>query len=371
LQNLPTLAGPKPSRWHQLTDDELLDVSFLSNDPSSLDNLLTEFPEGKEMPEVEFAYDTTLSTGSKVRCVHCKFENHNRGFVLQYSDGSRILVGGTCGKNRYGADFQSVERDFAAAQERASYLRRRQQTLAAADRFKRLLAELCEHSAFGAYRKVKRDFNRTMAPLALVLSGLSNDGRLFLSTKVRDHSAEDRRYEAWEKRTKALSSFELSVLQRDGRNSPPKGHMYKQSEEPFWSVAGLPYFRVSAAPDEVLRSLSQRIDSALGVLELKAEKTSDLRVFFKAANALLSQIDGEVARLSDMSRALDAKNLAKLAEWASRRLDKSYKFDGLVLTRRDDESDPQTFRVPFSAGLLPDTSFVEEFRTALNTLSSV
>jgi hypothetical protein len=210
--------GPtKVGRWGKLSDSELLEVDFLSKDPSSLPNVLLEIPQTEALPEVEFAYDTSQTIGVKVRCVHCRYENHNRGFVLQFENGDRVLVGGTCGKKRYGADFQTLERDFEAARQRASYLKRRNQTLAHAATFRSALEQLPLHPAFVSYKKTKREFSRSVTALARALHDLPSDGQLYLPTKVRDFEAENRRYERWERQMGSLTKTEMATLQRGGK----------------------------------------------------------------------------------------------------------------------------------------------------------
>lgn len=366
LQN-STKPSPKTKvgRWTTISDEELLDANFLAKSPSSLEHLLTDFPDSTELPEVEFAYDTKFSSGEKIRCVHCKFNNHNKGFVLQFSNGDRVLVGRICGKKRYGADFEFVERSFNSAKERAAYLKRRRRTLDSAAEFVQELAEMCAMPHFAKYREVKTAFARSMAPLALRLAEVPPDGRLFLKTKVRDHAAEDRRYEAWEKRHNALTTFERAMMERDGSASPPKAHIYKDSEAPYCTVEGLDFFRSGESPDRRLMSLLQRVESSLGALAQPVGTTSDLRAFFKGMSGLLDQIEDEVKRVSALARALSPQNIEQIVTWAKQRVDKSYDFDGLVLSRIDQDGQTQIFRVPVRIGS-PDLSFIDAFRSRVH-----
>jgi hypothetical protein len=357
----PTTQG----RWANLSDEALLEVDFLSQDPTALPNVQLELSPTDEVPEVEFAYDTSETIGAKVRCIHCRFENHNRGFVLQFENGDRILVGGTCGKKRYGADFQRIERDFDVARQRAGYLRRRNQTLAHASTFLNALERLPAHPMFGAYRRVKGDFNRSMGPLARALHDLGADGALYLPTKVRDFDAEDRRYEKWERQMASLTTTELAKLQRQGKHLAPKGHIFRDSEQPHWKVQGLDFFRSVQSPDIALLPLSQRAGSALAALaSIESTRISEMRQFFQAMNGLLDTIETQTLRLREMALALDLTNISKIAEWVQRRLDKHYQFDGLVL-RHTSEGALSEFRVPQSIGL-PDLSFLNDFRLAMN-----
>ncbi len=93
-------------------------------------------------------------------------------------------------------------------------------------------------------------------------------------------------------------------------------------------------------------------------------KTFELRQFFQAMNDLLNVIERQTLRLNEMSSALEAANVAKIVEWAQKRLDKSYSFDGLVIRHTSDGAVAE-FRVPNTIGF-PDYSFVSDFRDQMN-----
>jgi len=119
-------APPQPQAveryWTTLTEEELLNTEFTTDNPNALSGVVHELPQTDEVPYVEFAY----SVGARqVRCVYDRYDNHGKGIVMKYRDGTRILVGWVCARKIWDVNFDLVAKDFDLAQKEAHYLRRR------------------------------------------------------------------------------------------------------------------------------------------------------------------------------------------------------------------------------------------------------
>jgi hypothetical protein len=314
--------------WKSLTDEQLLNVSFRADDPASLEGVLHELPLIDETPFVEFAYNTKTGSGQKVRCVHCRYDNHNRGFVLRFRDATRILVGKDCGKKIYGADFDLIEKDFDAAKDRAYYLRCKRSTLAAAPAFRAALESLRSDPALTKFQEVKRRFNTAMSSLARELAKAvqHSDGALYVDDLVRDFEAEARREEQQEILVQQLATMTKTAVRKareDGR-LPRKGaglkFIFKRVPKHVGSIRGQTFFRTDQEPPrERIEQLSVRVLHSLDALPSSTLTTSQLRVVFRDLSQIVDALVGEIDRLADVLDAFDAGNLARIARWATTR----------------------------------------------------
>src|SRR6185437_7536075 len=108
--------------WESLSDDQLVDVELMTDDPENLENLVGEIPQGDEEPYVEFKYDLRGSEREMFQCVH-GHHAHLAGFVFRKGN-ARFLVGWMCGASIYGEDFGQYTADFDAAVNRQDALKR-------------------------------------------------------------------------------------------------------------------------------------------------------------------------------------------------------------------------------------------------------
>jgi hypothetical protein len=78
--------------WESLTDEELLGVDLVTDDPEGLRDLVREVPSGDEETYVEFKYDLRKSgRQEEFTCVH-GHHKHLAGFVMRKGN-ARFLVG--------------------------------------------------------------------------------------------------------------------------------------------------------------------------------------------------------------------------------------------------------------------------------------
>lgn len=111
--------------WTRLSDEELLKTELTTDNPGSLEGLVTTLPEGFEDSYVEYAYDLRSSGREDFICVH-GHHRHLAGFVMR-RDEQRWLVGWMCAKTIYGEEFNEYEADYNAAVNRRGRLQKRRE----------------------------------------------------------------------------------------------------------------------------------------------------------------------------------------------------------------------------------------------------
>ncbi|MEA2760309.1 MAG: hypothetical protein QOH65_2922 [Methylobacteriaceae bacterium] len=303
---------PPKSRWTQLTDEQLLQSTFHAHDPSALENVRIALPETSEVPEVEFTYNTKHTSGRLARCIHCKRDNHHKGFVLIFRDGTRILVGRICGFNIYGADFGVMQKDFERALDRHNVLRRRAAVLRISANFLQALDELRSDEALRKYREAKKLFNRDMRHLSAALAdACSRGGNLSVEDQVRDLEAEAHRDEI---REIADTRAGISISERR-----PGKPIFKTMMRPIGTVAGQEFFKIDRKlPDTILDEAAVR---AMGLLASLSKDdgvlTSKYKNILMQISDLIDEIEGELRRLHSLDQAFEPENLALLARWAN------------------------------------------------------
>src|SRR4051812_17136417 len=107
-------------------DRELLETKFRIQNPLTLPNMRQDVPKDVPVEEVEFAYEVLASPRQRqlwVRCCECgRTNNHRRGLVLRFSDGTRATLGRNCGKTKHKLDHDERIKEFEARVERARLL---------------------------------------------------------------------------------------------------------------------------------------------------------------------------------------------------------------------------------------------------------
>jgi hypothetical protein len=146
--------------WETLTDDQLLKAQLITDDPESLDGLVTEIPDNNEEPYVEYKYDLRHSGRAEFTCVHGNHK-HLAGFVMRKGS-DRYLVGWMCGKSIYGEDFDEYQSDFNAAINRQDSLKRLAELRETTTAFARWLHGLSEPNVFGLYERVRSQIRERM-----------------------------------------------------------------------------------------------------------------------------------------------------------------------------------------------------------------
>lgn len=327
----PRQDSAKPPANPHVTDADLLARRFAVDDPECLDQLSLSVPETDHVPVIEFAYDLTPPRGDKrpfVRCAHCKYPNHWRGYVMRCADGTRFLVGKDCGAKIYGADFNLVERDFRVQRTRQAYLRRLDRVRAAFPAALCGVVEIARSKALGQYEAVNRDLRNGMSDLFRQLSQVVKfrEGVLYVEERVRDYAAEERRAER--QKDAADEIDKLTVTRRKALRKAgllPKNDdrpIYRTVEKPAGRLAGDGFFNAGGAfPARDLTKCHNRLKTVFHELHgLPSESftTRRLQQVFHTLRESMAEIEGILAALEAVNRFFYPGNLKTVAAWASR-----------------------------------------------------
>jgi hypothetical protein len=302
-----------------LQDRQLLELEFVHENPEKLEGLLELIPDTDEVPEIEFSYDTTLGSGERVRCRHCKktATNHNRGFVLKYLDGSRVLVGKDCGAKQFGERFAFKQNQFAAARKRADLLRRKAHII---DNRVSALGVIEAIEGYGGWREyglAKRSYRNGLwfAVADLADAVTRKNGRLYRKEEVRDHAAEDRRARA-------------------GKGGAP---ILAQVDIELGVLAGGSFFEarlIDGGPEKAVTSLTQRLKPTIFTID-DDESNHELELKFKGIDNILDSLVDQVSLVSDAWAAMSEANLDLLVGWLTANHAGSFRRHGAIVYRHD------------------------------------
>ncbi len=352
-------------------DAELLQRSFTTDDPENLPGLVLVVPESEQPPIIEFSYDLTPPGAVKrpfVRCVHCKYPNHWKGYVMRAGDGQRFLVGKDCGAKLYGAHFTLIERSFSIERSRQQHLRR----LAGAHRVfphcLKAVASIKDHQALRGYQHCWSEMQASMRPLwsQLVAVATRGSGVLTIAEKVRDYAAELRRAERQKSRNSELEKLTQSArkaLRKEGRLAKDDDRpIYMTVDQPIGQLAGRAFFQVGQNPAAAIARSHARLQHVFK--ELEETKTDDiptkrLALLVRELSEAVADIDRELERLETLPAFFARQNLDVVCAWASQReeCDGTYKVvgDGIEWENRYGDvarlDPPSGFAVPRPAGL--------------------
>lgn len=287
-------------------DSKILATNFEVDDPNTLDGIVRAVPKTDEVPTIQLVYDTRGGSAGKIICVHCGHPNHNRGFVMRFSDGTGILVGNRCGAKLYGAQFHSLSKDFDARRTRKRLLRRRGSALAAWTTFSSWLESLPSHRAFTAFEQIKTRLNREVPELvAAVGRACKRDGgSIFRDVRVRDFKAEEHRDKIAE------------IAAAHGRRPPQSGPLFKTERSLVGVLGGQGFWRVDDLPLRRLDAAWKRLQSLVGRLEFQSMSNLALGNCLKDMGDLVDEIIGEVTRLRELTDAFEMRNLTLIERHA-------------------------------------------------------
>jgi hypothetical protein len=96
------------------------------DDPETIPDRHHPIPAGMEPVRLLKDYDTTRTTGRKVRCSACAHhQHHNRGFVAEMPDGRPALIGINCGEKHFGdGEWARMHADLRREQDDAYFAAR-------------------------------------------------------------------------------------------------------------------------------------------------------------------------------------------------------------------------------------------------------
>jgi hypothetical protein len=301
--------------WRSVSDDHLLSVELMIDDPMTLENLVFAVPEGDEEPYIEFVYDQRKSGRDKFHCVH---GNHPHLFgCVMNKGGKRFLVGWICGKEIYGEDFRRFRKDYDYARDRQELLRRVREVKAVIDLFVDWMGKMAKDEVFNLYESVGVQLTRHVPWLRAQLERHTNYGGGM------------------------LYDLKLPATLFDGFTSPRKS------------------FREAAA----------EIAKCGALLIGKAEIEKDVEVTLGRMQKLLKQLEGVLDQLKEVEDFFQPAMLVPICEWATESHDPNrirYTAGMASITCHRD-SGPITVRMP-QGYRMPDREPIRALRAALSGL---
>ena len=326
----------EPSFWGSLTDQQLLEKNFETIDPTELIGIVEELPKDQGLPILEFPYDTKLTTGLKVRCIHCKYENYYKGFVFRYENGDRTLVGIDCGEKIYGAHFNQQEYEFNRAKERVEVLKRRTRVQGSWGVFGMEIQNLVDNQGVEIFRLTRSAFLKAVPELAkrALKACHKSNGEMYIEERIPDLFAEmkrDERLEATGQRLDSMTKTQRGQYRKEMASPQP---IFKLVPKLLGRIEGQLFFRTDVPwPHEELNKL--REFSNVLMLRLSVEsKTSRLRQLLDDLDRTIDDIVTQIKVLDSLHDAFGPANLSRLAEWANKTTDMegSYEAVGSKLT---------------------------------------
>lgn len=188
----PPESGYTKVRIPDVSDAELLERSFVVDDPGALENLTPTAPPTNQWLTYEGRYDV----GGRVTCAFG--HRHKRGYVFRDEGDRRYLVGHECGAKHLGLGrWQSFTAGRERLEERASYLRLIRDLAQAFGERREWIAGLQRDPSVLATDRLRGEL-RLRCPGAVSAARTAfgrSEGRLFVKATVRNHAAEERRRE--------------------------------------------------------------------------------------------------------------------------------------------------------------------------------
>jgi hypothetical protein len=313
MQKRKVRAAKGGGYWRSVSDEHLLSVELMIDDPTTLENLVFEVPQGGEEPHIEFVYDQRGSGRPKYRCVH---GNHPHLFgCVMNRDGKRFMVGWICGREIYGEDFRRFRKDYDYARDRQELLRRVREVKAVIDGFIAWMENVARNHVFTLYEGLGTQFVRYMPWLRGRLEYLTNRGGGM------------------------LHELKLPATLFDGFSDPRRE--FKQ-----------------AAADI----------AKCGMLLIgKAEIEKDVKVTLGRMLQLLKQLERVIDQLKEVEDFFQPAMLGPISEWATESHEpKRIKYTvGLGSLTYHRDSGPVTVRIP-EGYKVPDREPIRAFRAALS-----
>lgn len=362
----PDLHTPKSPR---LRDEELLRTEFRFRDPEDIDGLNRDVPDREAHPVIIGYYDETPPGGRKanpqapmIRCCHCGFSRHWKGYVVRDDRGELYIIGARqCGRDHYGARFEAAEQAFKQEQARRTSLTRWRNMM------KLVPALACEVEALlgsDALRRIelKRDEIKRASPeaFARLIRHHGSGDPMIAVREVRNFEAEAKREERYRQalwRYEAASPEERRELRDQGlRPERDTAPIFDRTNEAIGPLLGAGF--LTNAGDVRAAAIALR-DTLRSVANI--ERTGTDTVWVKDLNRALAEMADRPRRLRDalhevalVSVFFERQNLERLERWSSALPRFTYlQDDGVLIV--DDHSRGRTRIAPLKEIDLPPT----------------
>jgi len=319
-------ASARETRWDTLTDEELLKVQWFTSDPMSLPRLQRRVPANLEAFEVELGYE--LEPGEHVLCGYCpQHQKHRNGFVLLDNHGQRYLLGSTCGRKAFGADYSLASNDRAKAHRRYD----------AVARWKKLRDDLPEeiealaieaaNETTKAVRRMRaaleREAPRTLSAILGVRPwGANVERRLVVVTTARDKAQEETANARFYRAAAALAEQGLSNKEHSQRIQLLKEELGygKQivvtQERDLGTLTGADWLTAAQCPATRLYDAIARLRALCSIGTMTDDR--DVRMITSWCHETekeLGAAEGAINAMAAMASFFEPSHLTALATW--------------------------------------------------------
>lgn len=315
----PPEGGYTKVRVPDLTDAELLERTFVVDDPASLENLTAGAPPTDQWLTYEGRYDV----GGRVTCAFG--HRHKRGYVFRDEGERRFLFGHECGAKHLGLGrWQSFAAGRERLEERASYLRLIRDLAATFRAEREWISRLPTDPAIVAADHVRAQL-RSACPTAVAAAQAAfarAGGAISVKVTVRDHAAEERRREREAKdreRYAALDESSRLAFHEKGGRAPTidRTQLNRQEARALGTLRGRTLFGTAPALRNGLANQIGLVDAFLAI-RVSPRSRQDLMGIARNAKELVSRLHRLRDAISDTIDFFEVDNLTRFAEWADR-----------------------------------------------------
>ena len=326
----PPESGYTKVRIPDVSDAELLERSFVVDDPGALENLTPTAPPTNQWLTYEGRYDV----GGRVTCAFG--HRHKRGYVFRDEGDRRYLVGHECGAKHLGLGrWQSFTAGRERLEERASYLRLIRDLAQAFGERREWIAGLQRDPSVLATDRLRGEL-RLRCPGAVSAARTAfgrSEGRLFVKATVRNHAAEERRREREQEAKEWYAGLDAERRKefhdRGGRApSVDRSPLHKTETRPLGTLQGRSLFGSAHGLASGIGHLLGLVDRFLA-MPYTPRNRRDLMEVARNAKELVARLLRLREAVADAVDFFDQENLERFAAWADRN-----SFDGLRFVAR-------------------------------------
>jgi hypothetical protein len=336
----------------KLSDEHLLTAIIKTNDPMNLDGIQI-VPPADDCPDLWFEMNYEADKNAK-----CVFgHSHRKGIILRDAEGRRYPIGHTCGKGRYGLDWNVLENAIDKIRDRKEYLIRLQNIGNAIKSEEEWLSELPKHPAIAALDRLRQTFRSDCRMLFVECADLARgNGMMWADVDERDFAAEEQRRERDAERDAGLKTMTPATLAKHlkkfGVPGADKTPIYKKVPRSMGVLAGLPIFRGEPLKPRIKDYVTQVRYMADTCLQLP--NSGDLPGVSKLATRTFNDLAAALNEINEAAMFFNYVDLARVVEWANKRGFDGLKFsvDGAAL-RVETEDEQSSVRIARPVDLAP------------------
>jgi hypothetical protein len=279
----------------ELSDDELRGTELRLHDPYTQERLVRKIPPGAQLIDIVNVYVFERWPHEKVHCVECDGRRHKRGFTAELDTGDLVLLGSSCGGDKFGETWSLAEKRLRGRRRRQDLLFRLDVLLPQLPEIRTELFKwrVPAHSLDNSRRR----FASNMRSLyySLEAAARQHSGRLTLYERVRDRAAE-----------------EAAIKKKD---YSPK---HKWIEQEVHTIAGAAYFYDLGASRTVLSTLDLLAEIERLAGDTDGLETSKMQQYQRRLRDRTEQLADVLNMYRGSLVFFQPDNLRAVAAWATR-----------------------------------------------------